>query len=79
MRFVLRGEPEKLDQSVDVASGPFQLRFPVRSDTPLRDPVLSVEHATWSPAEVGTSGDRRILAFSFFAAWFEPAPPSAPP
>ncbi len=71
MRIVLEQDPAILDQGVDVAGGQFHLTLPVRIDAPLRKPVILVEHATWTPAETGTSSDSRDLSFSFYAAWFE--------
>jgi hypothetical protein len=51
--------------------GPFHLTMPVDLDRPLARPVLEVSHPTWSPAEVGLSGDARTLSFRLRAAWLE--------
>lgn len=59
-------------------SGPFHLEIPLTLDHPLHQPVLVLEHPTWSPVGVGLSGDRRTLAFLFRAAWFEEGPGGRP-
>lgn len=70
MSFKLRARGD-LAASSSVGSGPFELVFPVRLERPLKRPILFVEHALWSPAEVSDSNDTRQLSFLFYAAWFE--------
>lgn len=54
-----------------VPSGAFALEEPVTLAAPLEDPVVLVEHPTWSPARELGSDDRRRLTFQLLGAWFE--------
>ena len=58
--------------------GPFHLRlaFDLLDLTrPLTDPVLTVHHPTWSPAEAFGSTDSRRLGFQLLGAWVSAEPP----
>lgn len=63
-----------LATEVPVPAGPFDLSFRVRMERG-GHPVLMLHHPTWSPAELGLSGDDRDLSFMLDSAWFEPAAP----
>jgi hypothetical protein len=68
---LLLGETEV--GAVSLGPGPFHLTVPTEMDRALTDPILTVEHPTWSPAEELGTADRRSLSFLFHAAWIERA------
>ena len=56
----------------DLGPGPFHLRLRLDLDDlarPLTDPVLTVHHPTWSPAEAFGNTDPRRLGFQLLGAW----------
>jgi hypothetical protein len=69
LRMTLRGTGTSTRERL--GPGPFHLEMPVDLARPLSHPVLEVSHPTWSPAEVGLSGDARTLSFRLRAAWLE--------
>jgi hypothetical protein len=69
LRVELEGTGVRLDTSV--GAGAFDISRPITIEAPIARPVLSVHHPTWSPSDVGLSGDDRTLAFLLRAAWFE--------